>query len=439
MIKVKLLIIIFLNFLLLFAPFGSVKSSLAASGCETRGTWLNPNAFNSDTRRTETLNKIKQANLNTVFLAAYTLDGNYGWSQKADFDQFYTMLRQNNISVHVWVANMYRISGVDFTDPVERTAQKNWAMSWFNHYPDLDGFHLDYIRYVWGDGKIYADKMKAVNNTVETIYNGIKSQYPNKKLSAAVFSSCKDYTHTEEQNAIPLWFKTWFNNHPNNYYYDNYDGNIHRTPIFMSVNQDPVTWITSNYINTVIPMQYTTDDSKWNTDADQWKSFLIQNGNYPAMGLGWLKPDPNDPNSDWGFNAPGIVRKINYGRSLGFTGFVIFELGNANLPTGVSDGDLVNALANGPFSSKVPSCMTSSSSPTPTRTPTPTPVYKTPTPTPSSCPFAYSGDYNCDGYINESDLNALLSKWMTNVNDITGDGKTNESDLNKLLGNWKTI
>lgn len=149
MMKVKLLIIIIFDFLLLFAPFGLVKSSLAASGCETRGTWLNPNAFNSDARRTETLNKILQANLNTVFLASYTLSGNFGWAQQTDFDKFYTMLRQNNISVHVWVSSMDRVSNVDYTNPGERTAQMNWALSWFNRYPDLDGFHLDYIRYDW--------------------------------------------------------------------------------------------------------------------------------------------------------------------------------------------------------------------------------------------------------------------------------------------------
>ncbi|MCJ7739855.1 right-handed parallel beta-helix repeat-containing protein [Candidatus Microgenomates bacterium] len=57
----------------------------------------------------------------------------------------------------------------------------------------------------------------------------------------------------------------------------------------------------------------------------------------------------------------------------------------------------------------------------------------------TSCPLALSGDFNCDNLINESDLNTLLGKWMTNVNDITGDGKVNESDLNKLLGKWKTI
>lgn len=55
-----------------------------------------------------------------------------------------------------------------------------------------------------------------------------------------------------------------------------------------------------------------------------------------------------------------------------------------------------------------------------------------------SCPLESLGDFNCDGKINESDLNALLGKWMTGEKDITGDGKTNESDLNKLLQNWGT-
>ncbi len=85
--------------------------------------------------------------------------------------------------------------------------------------------------------------------------------------------------------------------------------------------------------------------------------------------------------------------------------------------------------------------LTRTPTPTPTRTPTPgapTPT-RTPTPTPSSCLLASSGDFNCDNLINESDLNALLGKWMTNLNDITGDNIVNESDLNKLLGSWKAI
>ncbi len=56
----------------------------------------------------------------------------------------------------------------------------------------------------------------------------------------------------------------------------------------------------------------------------------------------------------------------------------------------------------------------------------------------TSCSLASSGDFNCDNLINESDLNTLLSKWMTNEKDITGDNIVNESDLNKLLANWKT-
>ncbi len=56
----------------------------------------------------------------------------------------------------------------------------------------------------------------------------------------------------------------------------------------------------------------------------------------------------------------------------------------------------------------------------------------------TSCSLKSQGDFNCDGKINESDLNTLLGKWMTSVNDLTGDNIVNESDLNKLLGNWKT-
>ncbi len=138
-------------------------------------------------------------------------------------------------------------------------------------------------------------------------------------------------------------------------------------------------------------------------------------------------------------NSPGFdggVRIDNFNDDFAGTNpdMGAFESGRLPLEFGV------NAyLSISPYPSSTPSSPTRTPTPAaPTPTRTPTPVYKTPTPTPLACSYASSGDFNCDLKINESDLNALLGKWMTNEKDITGDAIVNESDLNKLLGNWKT-
>ncbi|MCJ7739857.1 hypothetical protein MUP32_00885, partial [Candidatus Microgenomates bacterium] len=159
----------------------------------------------------------------------------------------------------------------------------------------------------------------------------------------------------------------------------------------------------------ISPMQYTLDDATWQREIDYFKEFNTYLGNDPTkvyMGIGWYR-ESDGVNY---FDAAGVVSKINYGRLKGMKGFSIFELGNPDY----NDQPLIEALANGPYKNPIASCL-------------------------ASCSLASSGDFNCDGKINESDLNTLLNSWLTGGKDLTGDGKVNESDLNKLLGNWKTI
>ncbi|MCJ7740630.1 metallophosphoesterase [Candidatus Microgenomates bacterium] len=134
--------------------------------------------------------------------------------------------------------------------------------------------------------------------------------------------------------------------------------------------------------------------------------------------------------------------RVNYAEMTSAQGFAAIDVNGLSFT--------VNLYRNG---STAPSCKQSinctknqttgntgctQSSVCPSTTPPPE-ITVTPTKPPASCPLKSSGDYNCDGKINESDLNALLGKWMTGEKDITEDGIVNESDLNKLLGNWKTL
>ncbi len=78
--------------------------------------------------------------------------------------------------------------------------------------------------------------------------------------------------------------------------------------------------------------------------------------------------------------------------------------------------------------------------PTPAPTPAPTPT-TAPTPTPIPNPCTKSGDTNCDGKVNNIDLQAILSNYgkrtsLRSSGDLTGDGVVNIFDLSQVLQNW---
>lgn len=86
---------------------------------------------------------------------------------------------------------------------------------------------------------------------------------------------------------------------------------------------------------------------------------------------------------------------------------------------------------------------------TPTPAPTPTPVVTahptaTPVSTPVPTPIATCtklGDVNCDGKVNNGDLNVVLHNYGKSVTsraqgDLTGDGVVNIFDLSQVLQNW---
>ena len=159
---------------------------------EVRGVWLNDHTFNTDERRTKTLQKIQEANLNTIFVAAheFEIDGEYyhGWSNEEDFEALYQEATSRGLSIHVWVCSKFRkgYNGgqgqVDYTDPREREKQRRWCQEWLNTYPGLDGFHLDYIRYS-GNDCCDIEKTEGVSATVELCHG--ETQTRDKFLTAA--------------------------------------------------------------------------------------------------------------------------------------------------------------------------------------------------------------------------------------------------------------
>lgn len=325
---------------------------VASRACETRGVWLNPRAFNSEAQRASTLKSISDGNFNTVFLIGHPLTNQYGlnngWSSETNFKAMLLLLRNNGIGVHVWLLNNRRVAGTtaDMADPSEQHKQVEWAISWLSSYPELDGVHFDYIRYP-ESGPIHKDRLAGVSQTVRLAHQRIHETFPNKALTAAVRSthrSLADY-NTEY---IPPWFTDWLASHPANSWDQKY------VPSFLKVQQDPVTWLSNNWIDFAIPMMYTGYYDYFKFQVDHWVSFRNQETKGLLAGISWLSRRGTTPTS--------VVRQIRYARSQGWEGVSIFELGN---PYNRDDGPLVRALtiadqANNndpPFTNKIPSCL----------------------------------------------------------------------------------
>lgn len=348
----------------LIAVSGHPKSTLplaamAGGNCEVRGVWLNPPAFNTPTTRAETLAKINAGHINTVFMLAPPIAEFKGWSDPDAFSAMIADLKDVGVSVHIWVANLYRVVGTsaDFRDPAEQAAQVAWADALLSAYPQVDGYHLDYIRSEnlmpvnesgWLDG---------VSATVSAIADHMAQNYPKYHLTAAVWRvspESADFT-TED---IPQWFLDWYNANPGNPYdHPDYLGTT-SVPVNMKVQQDPVSWMRDTAITGVIPMEYCTNDNWWQAEVDHWRLFMDDQGqdmNQIFMGVGWLDTQWSD------YDPPAVVRKIKYGRTQGVGGFVIFELGYSE----ADDWPLMNALTidsteneyDAPYETWVSSCL----------------------------------------------------------------------------------
>lgn len=86
----------------------AITSNQAAPDCEVRGAWLNPHAFRDNTARLTTMQKVKAANINTLFVLAPPIGNSRGWSTASSFSLLLQDALAADISVHLWVANRLR-------------------------------------------------------------------------------------------------------------------------------------------------------------------------------------------------------------------------------------------------------------------------------------------------------------------------------------------
>ena len=320
---------------------------------ETRAVWLNNYAFDSPAKRIETLQKITDANLNTVFLIVPD-DTRPAWSTVADFTAMLADAKALGLAAHVWMINMYRTSGqtADFTEPAEQAAQVQWARTLLDSFPALDGVHFDYIRYPTQD-RLDSVKMEGIRQTILQTHGMLQAEYPGRFLTAALINlgqDCADWIHpySEGGDDIPAWFRTWFAANPGNRWddlsfcgsYPTPDG----VPTQMTFQQNGVSYANNNILDFIIAMEYTYYTSWWSGEVDIWNSFLGPEVNHVYMGLGWYQNVWTSAGVNPEEVAAAMVDKIEYGRLNGITGFSIFEFGEP----GTTDSIVINALTQGP-------------------------------------------------------------------------------------------
>jgi len=216
-----------------------------------------------------------------------------------------------------------------------------------NNY-DIDGLHLDHIRYAGANTSCdpvslsaagvpcfqtpsgyasYAAWQRAqVNGTVYKFYQMISQEHPDLMLSAAVWPTYVDY-----------W--GWGYSEGYSDYY-----------------QDSQAWIKDDYIDALMPMAYSSTDGNvdpntQNFRLERWKTLMTnfqQNsgGRFIIAGLG--------SEHYYTYNAfAGIVERINAARQLGTIGHAIFSYGGLDDPNQDgnpdNDPDYFQMLADGPY------------------------------------------------------------------------------------------
>ncbi len=334
------------------------------------------------------LDQLDSAHLNTLFVASPKVGENCGWANRYAFEDFIAMAKERGFSLHLWIINKARAdptcnekAQIDFTDPQEKYRQAAWVQDLLGLYANyLDGVHLDYIRYSdWekidkdkmGDNRPDSGDAIGVSATVMQIHQVLQDNYPNFKLSAAVLPVESAYASSHRQSgsvvwdeAVPKWYQDWFAAYPDSWYSRRIGSN--GVPLHMKYQQDPVGWIRANFIDVIIPMNYTLDTKQWDAESDYWKSFTtFEQNNFSRvfMGLRWGKDNQADPGK--------VIEKIEYGRSIGLQGFVIFEFSewdeDVNNGAGgyVDDTALINLLTvdsaanhfHAPYKAPIRSCM----------------------------------------------------------------------------------
>ena len=326
---------------------------------ELRGAWVAHDSITTYADRIGLIEKIMEARLNTVFLDMPRIGSNYGVGEMTTFVEFLQEVKVAGLVAFGWISNHKRTFPVpaDLRLPEERVAQAKWVEDILGGFPCLDGIAIDYIRYPTWESSDKA-KQEGVSLTVEAIRK-VTDRAGAALLTTSFPAATVTYRGAEPkwEGDVPEWYQEWFDYNPSNYFKKEAGkggtGLVNRMnlegpnpdyllgPSFMSYQQDPVTWLGNNFVDHVVPMQYTSDPAVMRNDVDLWVSWTTWVGrsmNCINLGLGWFDEPTSFPDSK--LDPAAMVEHIAYGRSKGVGGYTVFRLG---VP-GVDDTPLIEAL-----------------------------------------------------------------------------------------------
>jgi len=246
--------------------------------------------------RYDTLELIEIAGYNRLYikLPAELSDGVFRDS-KRQFELFLSEL-PDTVEKHIGIFNA-RPPGVeewvDFRDGEVRLSQEQWVAELLATYPNVNGIHLDGIRFQGTDYKVDGcpvndpQRREAVTDTVRRI----RAVTGDKVLTVA----SRQISSGGHLSGGP--FEFWEKD----------------IPYMLEDGQDILSWIDNNLIDYAVTMTYTVDIDYWLYELECWKSaapgqFLI--------GIGWEKNK----------NVEATMEKITRGEVRGSPGFCVFNL-----------------------------------------------------------------------------------------------------------------
>lgn len=309
---------------------------------ETRAVWINEPGSPATNDQSILIELIKKANLNTVFIPAPLIENtngiNYGHVGEDSFAAFATALKAQGLCIIPVLGNFTRQGAgtqADFTSVAEQTAQAEWVMSLMAKYASIvDGIQLDYIRYASYHEVNQDAHLDGVTAAVRAMYTAFKAVYPTKVFTATCFPANSQFLEGYSPSPqwvedVPDWFRNWYIANSGTQYHGGVVAGLSYTgvPSFMKFQQDPITWISSNIVDAVFPMEYSMYDDVWNRNLGSFKSMVEYTGSNATrinMGLGYFYSP--DSNGEIGLGVSSVVRKIKYARAQGLTGFAIFKV-----------------------------------------------------------------------------------------------------------------
>ncbi|UCE27031.1 MAG: family 10 glycosylhydrolase [Candidatus Coatesbacteria bacterium] len=360
----------------------SATAAGAVAAEEARGVWVCPWELNAPEDVPAVVELAKEANLNAIFYEVrYRGDALYVPNRYTDkypnpeprsphlagtdpeFDPLAELISEAHaagIRVHAWVTTFVTLNektptpdghpAVDHPDWLARTKSGDkfdvYNMAWLDpglpevqdylynvlmdivvNY-DIDGLHLDYVRYSDG-GALYNDealkrykretglpisdtaalddwRRAQITRFVARLGNGVKREKPAVELSAAVFA-------------------------------------VRKSKAYGECRQDWTTWLEEGIVDFVVPMAYSRDAgtvAEWVADG-----VSVKGDRFLYAGVWSLVDGGGEPTSE---TYSAIADRITASREVGADGIVLYSF------TGLEqrDGYLARRLGEGPFKGK---------------------------------------------------------------------------------------